>query len=108
MSKPLLPPRYVNCPVDLVFDLEIPAGILETYLQLRGLAWDSNETLRVTWSELARLTGKPQSTIYAHLAVLRNKNFLRFFSTGKKIVVVNLREPDPKILVENCQGGAKK
>jgi len=90
--RPLLPPRYVNCPVDLIFDLDIPAGIKETFLQLRGLAWDSNETPRMLWSDLTRITGKPQSTLYNHLADLRNRGWLLFSSAGKSFVIVVFRE----------------
>jgi len=92
VTKPLLPPRYVNGPVDLIFDLEIPAGIKETFLQLRALAWDSTETPRLLWSELTRITGKPQSTLYNHLAFLRNNGWLLFSSAGKSFVIVVFRE----------------
>ena len=89
MPRPLLPPRYVNVPAALVYDLQIRPVVRDTYAMLRGLAWDKTETPAISWEEIVRITGKPVSTIYAHLAALRDRGWLLFNHAGVGMIIVH-------------------
>lgn len=80
MTRPLLPPRYVNIPAGLVYDQRLSPAVRDTYIQLRGLAWGRTELYDVTMDSLIELTGKSRATIYGHLAILRDTGWLLFSS----------------------------
>ena len=82
MTRPLLPPRYISIPVGIMYDNSISPAVRDTYVQLRGLAWgsDDNETPEISVKKLCELTGKSRATIYGHLAILRASGWLLFSS----------------------------
>lgn len=81
MKKPLLPPSYVNIPAARVYDTTIPAAVFQTYVQLRGMAWGQDGVEEIPIKQIMEVTGKSRSTIYGHLAVLRDLGWLLFSST---------------------------
>jgi len=81
MPRPLVPPHYINVPVGIVYDKDIPPQVLATYIQIRGTAWGEDETPEISVKKLMELTGKSRSTIYGHLGILRDSGWLLFNST---------------------------
>lgn len=81
MTRPLVPPHYINVPVGIVYDKTIPPQVLATYIQIRGTAWGEDETPEISVKKLMELTGKSRSTIYGHLGILRDSGWLLFNST---------------------------
>jgi hypothetical protein len=93
MKLPLLPPRGIFAVTSLVFDLELPASVKETLLQVMALAWanPTHETPPLTYYQLASLTGKSTTTLHGHIAVLRNyRAALRLRRAGHGAMVVSL------------------
>lgn len=80
MSRPLVPPHYINVPVGIVYDPDIPPQVLATYIQIRGTAWGEDDTPEISVKKLMELTGKSRATIYGHLAILRIRGWLLFAS----------------------------
>jgi len=81
VTRPLVPPHYINVPVGIVYDKDIPPQVLATYIQIRGTAWGEDETPEISVNKLMELTGKSRSTIYGHLGILRDSGWLLFSST---------------------------
>ncbi len=89
MARLQLPPRYINLPAALVYDHSIKPVVRDTYVLLRGLAWkNQTETPEMSWDELVEITGKPVSTLYAHLAALRDRGWLLFSRAGTGMIIV--------------------
>jgi hypothetical protein len=81
MGRPLLPPRGVFVPTSILYDLELSATVRDTWAQLRGLAWGQNETPELSPAQITSISGKSQSVVYGHLAMLRAKGALRWRSS---------------------------
>ena len=85
-----IPPRVVIIPVAIKYDRDIAPVMRDTWEQIYGLAWESGyeHTPPLTVKEIAALTGKTASTIYGHLASLRDRDALRWNTAedGKIIV----------------------
>ena len=93
MSRPLLPPRGVFIPTRLIFDLKLPFQVRDTMVQLMALAWYSteHELPRLSYSQLSALTGKSQSTLHNHFAILKAyHSALRLRVTGDGLIIVSL------------------
>ncbi len=93
MERSLLPPRGVFVPTALIYDrpngrLRLTASLLQTWIQLRGLAWGRSETPPLHIDQLSSLLGKSPSAIYAHLTFLRTDGALRWRSLGGGVIVV--------------------
>ncbi len=84
-------------PTNLIFDRVLPPNMLRTWAMLRALAPDSDETPPVSMDGIASLTGKHPSTLYAHLAALRDRGHLswRPVERGKLIVSFPELPSDP-------------
>ena len=93
MPRPLVPPDYVNVPAALVYDHSIKPVVRDTYALLKGLAWGRTETPEMSWEEMFEITGKPVSTLYAHLAVLRDRGWLLFSRAGTGMIIVRFLDP---------------
>lgn len=50
----------------------LPASVLETWLDLRALAWGAQQTPLLDFADLRPMLGKGRSTICGHLATLRD------------------------------------
>ena len=93
MNRPTIPPKFINIPAGIAYRRDLPASVILTYIQLRGLAWDSKGALKVDWNDLFYILGKPRTTIYRHLAKLASSNWLRFNSTHRRLLVVYFSGP---------------
>jgi len=94
MSRSLLPPRGIFVPSRLIYARNLPPAILQTWVQLRGLAWGAYETPSLSFNQLFEITGKSQSSLYGHLTFLRNWGALRWRPSGTGIFIVSF---DPAI-----------
>ncbi len=104
MKYPLLPPRGIFVVTALLFDRELAPQIKETLMQFMALAWSSpyHETPPMTFLELAKLTGKSDTTLHGHVAMLRNyRAALRLRRAGYGVVVATLAD----WLFDTRQGG---
>ena len=68
MGRPLLPPGgFAQVSVRVIFELDLPPVIRDTYTALRVLAWGAPETPELSWGQIAQYTGKKRSTVYWHI-----------------------------------------
>ena len=89
MPRPLLPPRGVFISTMMIYNREVPPSVVYTWIQLRGLAWDRTETPPLSMPQLSDLTGKSQSTLYGHMALLRSWGALRMRPSAKGTFIVS-------------------
>jgi hypothetical protein len=77
MTSPThLPPRGIFVPTQLIFHPDLPATVLVTWIQLRGLAWDGWVTPPLTLSEIAAQLGIHPARLNRHLAQLQELSAL--------------------------------
>jgi hypothetical protein len=96
MTRPLIPPRGVFVPTSVVYNRALPAAILQTWVQLRGLAWGDSETPPLSMKQLIEITGKSQSCLYGHMTSLRVWGALRWRPSGRGTFIVSFEaDPDP-------------
>jgi len=90
MTKALLPPRGTFIPSKILYDLDIPATVRDTYAQLHGLAWGNgdSETPPLSFEQLKGITGKSQAALYNHMTLLRIRGALRWRSAGSPSVII--------------------
>lgn len=90
------PPRYVNAPTDMVYDARLTPAVCHTGIQLIGLAWESRGRVieEIEISKLEEVTGKSRSTVYGHLAALRDAGWLQFSSSRRGGLTIRFIEPD--------------
>ena len=112
MPRPILPPRGAYIATQVIFHPDMPANLKDTLIMLVALAWSSHSqtTPPLTYSQMAKLTGKSVRRLFSHIAVLRDQYAaLRLQSTGNGIFVVALADwlfppPRPALSVdENLQ-----
>lgn len=82
MTRPQLPPKYVNVSTPLLFAANVSPVAFHTYCQLKAMAWGKGDETNLLLSpdEFFTLTGKSKSTLYGHLNHLRESGVLRFTS----------------------------
>lgn len=91
MARPLLPPKFVAIPADIVYDKTLPAGVFRTYVQLRGLLWGKEEDSQdFSINELMEVTGLSRSALYGHLGILRDCGWLLSSSTHYSRITIYL------------------
>lgn len=96
MTRPLIPPRGVFVPTSVAYNRALPAAILQTWVQLRGLAWGDSETPPLSMKQLIEITGKSQSCLYGHMTSLRVWGALRWRPSGRGTFIVSFEaDPDP-------------
>jgi hypothetical protein len=88
MPRPLLPPRGTFIPTSWIYNRELSAAVVLTWMQLRGLAWGGAQTPELNIKQLANLTGKSSSTLYGHMTLLRNRGALRWHSSVKGTFII--------------------
>ncbi len=88
MPAPLLPPRGIFVPTRMIFNQQLPAAVLVTWIQLRCLAWSGWATPPLSIPELASLTGIHPARLNRHLSQLEEISSLscRTGVTGKIII----------------------
>ena len=89
MSRTLLPPRGIFVPTSVMYNHEYSPSVIHTWIQLRGLAWDRTETPPLSMNQLSGITGKSQSTLYGHLALLRSWGALRMRNSEKGTFILS-------------------
>ena len=87
MKEPL-PPSYVNIPVSVAY-AEADDALIVTMTRILGLCWayDYERTPVLTPEQLTEFTGRPRSTLYRHLKLLREMQWIRVDQTGRRIVI---------------------
>ena len=88
MPRPLLPPRGIYIPTTILYNRELSPTVIHTWIQLRGLAWGQDETPELSILQLSELTGKSRSTIFGHMALLRQWGALRWRSSDDGTLIV--------------------
>jgi hypothetical protein len=73
----------------MIYNPSLPPPLLQTWLQLRGLAWGRDVTPPFRLQEFSALTGTSQSTIYGHMSLLRRMSTLSWRSTGRGMLIVS-------------------
>ena len=86
--KGALPPSYVNTPVTFAY-AEADDPLIVTMTRILGLCWayDYERTPALTPEQLADFTGRPRSTLYRHLKLLREMQWIRVDQVGRRIVI---------------------
>ena len=92
--RPLLPPRGIFLPTRLIFDDQLKPAALQTWAQLRALAWGRQETPILSLQQIYEVTGKKPSTLYGHMAILRDRGALRWRPAGSGTLIVSFPEPE--------------
>jgi hypothetical protein len=100
MAKPLLPPSYVNVPAGILYSKDLPAAVIHTYCQLKGLGWGRDGFQEIPFKYLEEVTGKSRSTLYGHIGTLKTKGWLLFNTihrTGLSIWFTQPGDSDEKV-----------
>ena len=86
--KGVLPPSYVNTPVTVAY-AEIDDALIVTMTRILGLCWtyDYERTPALTPEQLTEHTGRPRSTLYRHLKLLREMQWIRVDQVGRRIII---------------------
>jgi hypothetical protein len=107
MSRSELPPEFVKVPVGLVYDQRLSGAVFQTYVQLLGLAWGKQESPTVSIDRLMELTGKGQSTLYGHMALLRSHGAFRWRPAAKGTLILSFEPVEGSIPCEEGGGGSR-
>jgi hypothetical protein len=75
-TLPLLPPRGIFVPTDIIFHPQLPSAVLITWIKLRCLAWDGWVTKPLSLPELASLIGIHPARLQKHLFQLKDSSTL--------------------------------
>jgi hypothetical protein len=90
----LLPERGIFVPVSMIFQSELPAAVLLTWIQLRCLAWKGWHTPAFSIPELASLTGIHPARFQRHLSQLQTISALSIHITSDgKLILAFPEEP---------------
>ncbi len=84
----------------MIFDPQLPAAVLVTWIQLRSLAWAGWATPPLSISELASLAGIHSARLNRHLSQLQDISALTCRNAGNGKIVVTFPE-EPTVLPEN-------
>lgn len=79
-------------PTSLIFDRQLSPATIHTWVQLRALAWGKPETPALSVQQLAEITGKKPSTLYGHMAALRDRDALRWRPADRSTIIVSFPE----------------
>jgi len=77
IMRPDWPPRYVNVPVEMIRDEELPQTAFRLGCKLRALSW-GDPVLRMKLSKLLELTGLSRSRFYEYARALSVRTPLRW------------------------------
>jgi hypothetical protein len=94
MPKPMLPPSYVNVPAGILYSKDLPAAVIHTYCQLKGLGWGRDGFQEIPFKYLEEVTGKSRSTLYGHIGTLKTKGWLLFNTIHRTGLSIWFTEPD--------------
>jgi hypothetical protein len=86
--KEPLPPSYVNVPVPVAY-AEADDALIVTMTRILGLCWsyDYERTPALTPEQFTEFTSRPRSTLYRHLKLLREMQWIRVDQVGRRLVI---------------------
>ena len=93
MAKPLLPPSYVNVPAGILYSKDLPAAVIHTYCQLKGLGWGRNGFQEIPFKYIEEVTGKSRSTLYGHIGTLKTTGWLLFNTVHRTGLSIRFTQP---------------
>jgi hypothetical protein len=93
MPKPILPPSYVNVPAGILYSKDLPAAVIHTYCQLKGLGWGRDGFQEIPFKYLEEVTGKSRSTLYGHIGTLKTKGWLLFNTIHRTGLSIRFTQP---------------
>lgn len=82
------PAGGIFVPAILIYNPYLPPVVVHTWIQLRGLAGSEGRTRPYTISDLCALTGKGQTALYSHLAVLKSSGLIRCRTAARGALVL--------------------
>ncbi len=91
-SPSLLPPRGIFVPTRMIFNQQLPAAVLVTWIQLRCLAWMGWTTPPLSLPELASLTGIHPARLNRHLSQLADISALTCRSAVNGKIIISFPE----------------
>lgn len=89
MTRPLLPPRGIFIPTQMIFLPQLHPAVRLTCLQLFSLAWDGRVTPALSMQDLVKITRKSQSTLYRHMLLLRSIAVVNWYSTQHGTFIIS-------------------
>ncbi len=87
MVAPSLPPRGIFVPTTMIFNSDLPAAVLVSWIQLRCLAWRGWATPPYSIPELAALLGIHPNRLEKHLAHLKDISALSYRHSQGKLIL---------------------
>ena len=94
MAEARIPPRYVNVPVRLLYEVVLPPSVRLTGMRIYGLGWNHNYefTDPISFDRLRSVCGLSRRQMFDHLRVLVNRGVLRYtYAVAAGIYVFDLR-----------------
>ena len=93
MPRPLLPPDgWGRVSAKVLFEKGLSPVVRDTYVMLRMLAWNGNETPELSWEQIAKETGKPRATVYRHLLELATTGVMHWRPANTGTIVVTFTD----------------
>ncbi len=94
MAPSPFPSRGIFIPTSMVFNQQLPAAVLVTWIQLRALAWRGWSTPAFSLAEIASILGIHPSRLEKHLDHLQGAGALSLrTSPGGKLVISFPQQP---------------
>jgi len=100
MAQPMLPPRGIFIPTQMIFNTQLPPAVLVTWIQLRCLAWRGWVTPPFSISEFASLIGIHPNRLHRHLSQLHDISALSWCITKNGKLILSFPE-EPTTRIEN-------
>lgn len=100
MAPPLLPPRGIFIPTHMIFNTQLPAAVLVTWIQLRCLAWSGWVTPPYSISEFASLISIHPARLHRHLSQLQEISALSWSATQYGKLILSFPQ-EPTVRTEN-------
>ena len=94
MSSPSLPPRGIFVPTHIIFNSQLPAATLITWIQLRALAWRGWVTPPLTLPKLASLIGIHPARLRRHLNQLKDISSLSWRLAGNEMLIISFPQDE--------------
>jgi hypothetical protein len=81
-----LPPRFVNVPVERVYDGGVSASAALTYLRILGLHWDAKNPPRMNLKGWLKALAMGRTAFYTHLKELESSGWLSSSTDGEGVL----------------------
>jgi len=108
MTKPLLPPQYVNIPTTLAY-ADLPRAVIVTGLRITGLAWQHHyeRTDPIDTTDLCAICDIGRSQLYDHLSQLLDAGMLQYTKmAGQFIFTFHRDRPSPVFRTDGALSAA--